>query len=171
MAYSGYRVALDGASYTYGSFLSWYGNGAAKHIRQESVVDHQGTRAVATERSRNRSPSLSPPLFSRVESNDVLPVRLVPEEIRRNVALKQRDDNCIANSIKHLMLFLSWALQHAWTSHAKQSAKFGQDVRSECADMASLTIQEWRDGGNNQTLYTGQNTIVTQTNVRYHGVR
>ncbi len=34
MTYSGYRVALDGASYTYVSFLSWYGNGAAKHIWQ-----------------------------------------------------------------------------------------------------------------------------------------
>ncbi len=34
MAYSGYHVVLDGASYTYGSLLSWYGNGAAKHIWQ-----------------------------------------------------------------------------------------------------------------------------------------
>ena len=81
-------------------------------------------------------------------------------EIQRNVALTKRYDNCITNLIEHLMQFISQTLQDAWTSHAKHSAKSVQDVRSECADMASLTIQEWCDGGNNQTVYTEQSLLL-----------
>ena len=46
MAYAGHRFARNGVSYTYDGFLWWYGDDAAKHIWQQSAVDHQGAQTT-----------------------------------------------------------------------------------------------------------------------------